>query len=163
MGVCFCPGDYRSFLLKMLPENQEIIRPGNFVDENGQFIARHKGYLFYTIGQRRKLGIQLNYPVFVKDILPEKNTVVLAKEENIYRQTMLLKDWCLQNPEEVIGQKNIIVKIRYKKQHNYGIVSYAENRRLKVVFDELVAAVAPGQAACFYLGDRVVGGGIIEK
>lgn len=163
MGVCFCPGDYRPFLLKMLPPNQKIIRPGNFVGESGQFIGRHKGYPFYTIGQRRKLGVQLNYPVFVKDIIPEKNMVVLAKEENIYQQTMFLKEWRLHNPEEVIGQKNIIVKIRYKKQHNYGIISYTENDRLKVTFDEPVAAVAPGQAACFYIEDRVVGGGIIEK
>ncbi len=163
MGVCFCPGDYRPFLLKTLPPNQEIIRPGNFVNENGQFIGRHKGYPFYTIGQRRQLGIQLNYPVFVKEIIPEKNVVVLAKEENMYRQTMFLKEWTLQSPVEVIEKQNIIVKIRYKKQHNYGIVSYAENNRLKVIFDKPVAAVAPGQAACFYIRDRVVGGGIIEN
>ncbi len=162
MGVCFCPGDYRSFLLKMLPPTQEIIRPGNFVDESGQFIGRHKGYPFYTVGQRRQLGIQLNHPVFVKDIIPEKNMVVLAKEENLYRQTMFLKEWILQNPAEVIEKKEVIVKIRYKKQHNYGIVTYAENDRLKIVFDKPVAAIAPGQAACLYIHDRVVGGGIIE-
>ncbi len=161
MGVCFCPGDYRPFLLKMLPQNQEAIRPGNFVDENGQFIGRHKGYPFYTVGQRRKLNIQLNYPVFVKEIIPEKNQVVLAKEENIYRQTMFLKDWVMQNPGEVIEKPDIVVKIRYKKQHNYGTVTCLENNLLKVVFDQPVAAVAPGQAACFYIRDRVVGGGII--
>jgi len=161
MGVCFCPGDYRPFLLKMLPPNQEIIRPGNFVDETGQFIGRHKGYPFYTVGQRRKLDIRVNYPVFVKEIVPEKNLVVLAKEENMYEQTMFLKDWVLQNPEEVIEKQNIIVKIRYKKQHNYGLVTYSENNLLKVFFDQPVAAIAPGQAACFYILDRVVGGGII--
>ena len=162
MGVCFCPGDYRSFLLKMLPPNQEIIRPGNFVDENGQFMGRHKGYPFYTVGQRRGLGVQFKHPVFVKKIIPEKNIVVLAKEENIYQQSMLLKEWVLQNPIEVIEKQEIIVKIRYKKQRNYGIITYAENNRLKVIFDKPVAAVTPGQAACFYIRDRVAGGGIIE-
>ncbi|MDR1730316.1 MAG: tRNA 2-thiouridine(34) synthase MnmA [Prevotellaceae bacterium] len=161
MGVCFCPGDYRSFLLKMLPQNQEIIRPGNFVDDNGLFVGRHRGYPFYTVGQRRKLDIQFNYPVFVKEIIPEKNQVVLAKEENMYLQTMFLKDWVLQNSEEVIEKPNIIVKIRYKKQHNYGMITYSENNLLKVVFDQPVAAIAPGQAACFYISDRVAGGGII--
>ncbi len=163
MGVCFCPGDYRSFLLKMLPGGQNIIRPGNFIDENGEFIARHKGYPFYTVGQRRKLNVQLNYPVFVKDIIPEKNIVVLAKEDDIYQQTMLLEKWKIHNPAEVIGQEGIVVKIRYKKQHNYGMVTYGEDGRLKVIFDKPVAAIAPGQAACFYIEDRVVGGGIIEQ
>ena len=75
LGVCFCPMDYRTFLRRELPENS--IRPGKFFDETGNFIAYHEGYPFYTIGQRRGLGINLNRAVFVKDIFPEENKVIL--------------------------------------------------------------------------------------
>ena len=89
LGVCFCPMDYRSFLKNWLDKNDqlftahgqkwsEIVRRGRFVDETGHFIAWHEGYPFYTIGQRRGLGIHLNRPVFVKDIFPEKNEIVLT-------------------------------------------------------------------------------------
>ena len=76
LGVCFCPMDYRTFLHKELPEGS--ILPGKFFDEMGNFIARHKGYPFYTIGQRRGLGIDLNRAVFVKEIIPAENKVILS-------------------------------------------------------------------------------------
>jgi tRNA-specific 2-thiouridylase len=162
MGVCFCPRDYRSFLQRMM-SGRELIRPGNFLDENGKFIGRHKGYPFYTVGQRRGLGITSSSPVFVKEIIPDENVVVLAAEEKMYKQSMWLSDWNVHVPDEVFNQENIIVKIRYKKQLNYGWITCEKGNLLKVEFDFPVAAIAPGQAACFYKDGRVVGGGIIEE
>lgn len=84
LGVCFCPMDYRTFLRRELPENS--IRPGKFFDETGNFIAYHEGYPFYTIGQRRGLGIDLNRAVFVKDIFPEENKVILSNLKALEKQ-----------------------------------------------------------------------------
>jgi tRNA-specific 2-thiouridylase len=163
MGICFCPHDYRSFLLKQLPANYELIRPGNFVDEKGKFIGRHKGYPFYTVGQRRGLGITTSCPVFVKEIIPTENVVVLTTQDEMYKTTMWLSGWNIHNPDEVFDRQGVIVKIRYKKQADYGFITLEQDGLLKVEFDKPVAAIAPGQAACFYLGKRVVGGGIIER
>ena len=88
---------------------------GRFVDEKGNFIAWHEGYPFYTIGQRRGLGIHLNRPVFVKEIDPEKNEVMLASLSSLEKTEMWLKDWNLVNQERTLGRSDIIVKIRYRK------------------------------------------------
>lgn len=84
LGVCFCPMDYRTFLHKELPEGS--ILPGKFFDEMGNFIARHKGYPFYTIGQRRGLDIDLNRAVFVKEIIPAENKVILSDLKALEKQ-----------------------------------------------------------------------------
>ena len=96
LGVCFCPMDYRTFLHKELPEGS--ILPGKFFDEMGNFIARHKGYPFYTIGQRRGLGIDLNRAVFVKEIIPAENKVILSDLKALEKTEMKLKEWRITNP-----------------------------------------------------------------
>ena len=101
IGVCFCPMDYRSFLKNWLVRNgqtwSEMVRRGRFVDEKGNFIAWHEGYPFYTIGQRRGLGIHLNRPVFVKEINVEKNEVILSSLSALEKTEMWLKDWNIVN------------------------------------------------------------------
>ena len=116
IGVCFCPMDYRTFLRRELPENS--IRPGKFFDETGNFIAYHEGYPFYTIGQRRGLGINLNRAVFVKDIFPEENKVILSNLKALEKTEMTLKDWNITNPDALLCKNDVIVKIRYRKQAN---------------------------------------------
>ena len=94
MGVCFCPLDYRSFLKREVPETL-LSGKGRFVDEKGDFLGWHEGYPFYTVGQRRGLGIHLNKAVFVKETRVESNEVVLAPLSSLYRQEMWLGDWNL--------------------------------------------------------------------
>lgn len=159
LGVCFCPMDYRSFLRKELPEG--IIIPGKFYDEKGNYLAKHEGYPFYTIGQRRGLGIDLNRPVFVKEIIPTENKVILGDLKSLEKMEFHLKDWNLINPERVLGKDNIIVKIRYRKQANRCMVSLAPDRTLHIRLNEPLTAIASGQAAAFYREDVVLGGGII--
>ena len=186
IGVCFCPMDYRTFLKdwlvrngQMLVSNSEAsinnsqtsgsdkqtwsdrIRRGRFVDEKGTFIAWHEGYPFYTIGQRRGLGIHLNRPVFVKEIDPEKNEVVLASLSSLEKTEMWLKDWNLVNQERTLGRSDIIVKIRYRKQENYGTITVTSDHLLHVQLHEPLTAIAPGQAAAFYGDGLLLGGGII--
>ena len=186
IGVCFCPMDYRTFLKdwlvrngQMLVSNSEAsinnsqtsgsdkqtwsdrIRRGRFVDEKGNFIAWHEGYPFYTIGQRRGLGIHLNRPVFVKEIDPEKNEVMLASLSSLEKTEMWLKDWNLVNQERTLGRSGIIVKIRYRKQENYGTITVTSDHLLHVQLHEPLTAIAPGQAAAFYGDGLLLGGGII--
>ena len=186
IGVCFCPMDYRTFLKDWLVRNGQMsvsnseasinnsqtsgsdkqawsdrIRRGRFVDEKGNFIAWHEGYPFYTIGQRRGLGIHLNRPVFVKEIDPEKNEVVLASLSSLEKTEMWLKDWNLVNQERTLGRSDIIVKIRYRKQENHGTITVTSDHLLHVQLHEPLTAIAPGQAAAFYGDGLLLGGGII--
>lgn len=186
IGVCFCPMDYRSFLKEWLVRNgqgqvsfgqgqvsfgqtqvrkcqpwSEMVRRGRFVDEKGNFIAWHEGYPFYTIGQRRGLGIHLNRPVFVKEIFPEKNEVVLGDLKSLEKTEMLLKDWNIINKERLLGHDDIIVKIRYRKQENHCTVTITPDNLLHIQLHEPLTAIAPGQAAAFYKDNLLLGGGII--
>lgn len=139
-----------------------VITPGYFYDETGTVVGRHEGFPFYTIGQRRGLGLQhLNRAVFVKDIIPEENKVVVAPLSALEKSEMVLKDWNITNPALLFGQNDIIVKIRYRKQANHCTVTLTPDNLLHVQLHEPLTSVAPGQAAAFYKEDIVLGGGII--
>ncbi len=159
LGVCFCPMDYRTFLRRELPEGS--ISAGKFFDEMGHFIARHEGYPFYTIGQRRGLGIDLNRAVFVKEIIPEANKVILSDRKALEKTEMTLKEWNINNPTLLLDRDDVIVKIRYRKQANRCTVTLQPDNTLHVQLHEPLTAIAAGQAAAFYRDDVVLGGGII--
>ncbi len=163
LGVCFCPMDYRTFLRKNNAYQRMSIPRGKFLDESGEFIAWHEGYPFYTIGQRRGLGIDLNKAVFVKAIRPETNEVVLGTLQSLVKQTMWLKDWHTIDEKRLFTATNLIVKIRYRKQLNHCGVSLTRDNLLRVDLRELLTAVAEGQAAAFYDGELLIGGGIIVR
>ena len=163
IGVCFCPMDYRSFLKRYLQSGLSSIRieRGKFVDEKGNFIAWHEGYPFYTIGQRRGLGIDLNRAVFVKEIFPAENKIVLSSLKALEKTEMWLKDWNIIDDSRLFGHDDIIVKIRYRKQENHCRVELDERGLLHLSLLEPLTAVAPGQAAAFYKDGLLLGGGII--
>lgn len=160
IGVCFCPMDYRTFLRNNVATD---IQKGQFVDEDGSFIAQHEGYPFYTIGQRRGLGIDLNQAVFVKDIIPSENRVVLSNLKSLEQTEMYLKSWNIINPSLLLDRDDVIVKIRYRKQTNRCTVTLQPDNTLHVQLHEPLTSVAAGQAAAFYRDDVVLGGGIIIK
>mgnify|MGYP000811763355 FL=1 len=139
------------------------VKRGRFVDEKGDFIAWHEGYPFYTVGQRRGLGIHLNRAVFVKEIRPEKNEVVLASLQALEKTEMFLKDWNIVNRERLLGHADIIVKIRYRKQENHCTVTVTPDNFLHVQLHEPLTAIASGQAAAFYKDGLLLGGGIIVE
>ncbi|MBQ7952693.1 MAG: tRNA 2-thiouridine(34) synthase MnmA [Alistipes sp.] len=160
IGVCFCPMDYRTFLRNNVATD---IQKGQFVDEDGNFIAQHEGYPFYTIGQRRGLGIDLNQAVFVKDIIPSENRVVLSNLKSLEQTEMYLKSWNIINPSLLLDRDDVIVKIRYRKQANRCTVTLLPDNTLHVQLHEPLTSIAAGQAAAFYRDDVVLGGGIIIK
>jgi tRNA-specific 2-thiouridylase len=162
--ICFVPdNDYRGFLKRRIPGLEEEVDGGNFVDKHGNILGKHKGYPFYTIGQRKGLDIALGYPAFVTAIDPNTNTVVLGLEEDLRQQHMFVAklNWQKWDASE-ISSSEAVTKIRYK---DTGMLSglRAEGDQVAVTFFEPVKGIAPGQSAVFYDGDDVIGGGIIQR
>jgi tRNA-specific 2-thiouridylase len=161
--ICFVPdNDYRGFLKRRVDGLEEQVNGGNFVLRDGTIVGHHKGYPFYTIGQRKGLDIALGRPVFVTEIIPETNTVVLGNEEELNRSEMTVAGINLIKYDHIPEGMEAISKIRYKDK---GALSnlYNENGKVKVNFYEQVKGIAPGQSAVFYEGDDVIAGGIIQR
>ena len=161
MEVCFIKGDYSDFLREQCPELDSDIGPGWFGNSEGVKLGKHKGAPYYTIGQRRGLGIQLNRAVFVKEIHPETNEVVLASLKSLEKSEMWLKDWNIVDESRLLGCDDVIVKIRYRKQENHCSVTITPEGLLHIRLHEPLSAIAEGQAAAFYKDGLLLGGGII--
>lgn len=161
--ICFVPdNDYRGFLKRKVDGLEQRVDGGNFVNREGKILGKHKGYPFYTIGQRKGLEIAVGEPLYVISIHPETNTVVLGKEEELNRKGMWVRGLNMGKYAELTNPLEAVTKIRYK---NAGTAStlYQEGNRMKVIFDADVKGIAPGQSAVFYEGDDVIGGGWIES
>lgn len=161
LGACFCDGDYRPFLKSLLEEPASVIFPGNFIDENGQVLGRHEGFPLYTVGQRRGL-VYLNRKVFVKEIYPQTNQVVLAPHASLYKRAFYIHQVNVVSVSDFGNEFDIFCRIRYRKQNTLCRVDFLENNRALVVLAEPLDAIAPGQTAVFYRNGRVLGGGFIE-
>jgi tRNA-specific 2-thiouridylase len=161
--ICFIPdNDYRSFLKKRVDGLEERVAGGHFVDKEGHVLGVHKGYPFYTIGQRKGLEIALGEPMFVTDINPVNNTVVLGRKEDLEEKEMWVKDFNLIKFARIPDDRAFVTRIRYKDQGAPARIRH-DGDRLKVLFETKVYAIAPGQSAVIYDGDDLVGGGIIER
>ncbi len=161
--ICFVPdNDYRGFLKRKVNGLEERVNGGWFVDKTGRQLGRHKGYPFYTIGQRKGLDIALGHPVYVTGIDPDRNVVVLGEEEDLNKTEMLVNKINWIKYEGVAPETEALTKIRYK---DTGALSYLTpaGSGMQVVFPEKVKGIAPGQSAVFYEGDDVIGGGIIQR
>jgi len=161
LGACFCSGDYRPFLKKQLAEPDRFIYPGNFIDENGTVLGRHEGFPLYTVGQRRGL-IHLNRKVFVKQILPDTNEVVLAPLANMYKTQFLIRDVNVVDKSLFTMEFDLLCRIRYRKQNTLSRVIFLENNTARVELAEPLESIAPGQTAVFYKDGRILGGGFIS-
>ncbi len=161
--ICFVPdNDYRGFLKRNVDGLEEKVNGGNFVDTSGKILGKHKGYPFYTIGQRKGLDIALGKPVFVVNIIPETNTVVLGEAHELQESEMMVKGINWVKYDGLLDAKEAVTKIRYRDPGSNSILT-PMGIDLKVTFDHAVNSIAPGQSAVFYEGDDVIGGGIIHK
>ncbi|MBS1762005.1 MAG: tRNA 2-thiouridine(34) synthase MnmA [Bacteroidetes bacterium] len=161
--ICFVPdNDYRGFLKRKVPGLEQQVEGGNFVDNNGKFLGKHKGYPFYTVGQRKGLDIALGKPAFVTKIIPETNTVVLGDEQDLREIDMYVSKINWMKYDSVYDGFEAVTKIRYKDSGALSSLSTYENG-IKVRFFEPVKGIAPGQSAVFYEGNDVIGGGIIQR
>jgi len=161
--ICFVPdNDYRGFLKRRVPGLEEKVNGGNFVDATGNILGKHKGYTFYTIGQRKGLDIALGKPVFVTKIDPETNTVVLGDEQDLEKNEMIVSKLNIQKYDSITTGMEAVTKIRYKDKGTLSNL-YPDNGTIKVQFYENAKGIAPGQSAVFYENDDVIGGGIIQR
>ena len=162
--ICFVPdNDYRGFLKRRVEGLEERVKGGNFVLEDGKVVGKHEGYPFYTIGQRKGLGIALGTPMFVTEIRKETNEVVLGHEKSLDKDGMMVGKLVMQKYADLNGMSlETNTKIRYKHDGSPATITQ-EGDKMKVIFHEPVSGIAPGQAAVFYEGDDVVGGGWIMK
>lgn len=156
--ICFVPdGDYGTFI----KESTNVVIPeGDFVDNMGNVIGRHKGITNYTIGQRKGLGIALGVPAYVTAIDKANNRVVIGSNEDLFKKSVLIKDYNPMGLGKITDEVRCFGKLRYNQQKSPCIIR-PKGEYIEAVFDEPQRAVTPGQAAVFYDDNYVVGGGII--
>lgn len=157
--ACFLPEEgNKAFLKKHLGELE-----GDFVDINGRVIGTHSGYWFYTIGQRKGLGISSNEKLYVKEKLSESNRVVLSPQKDIYTRFMKV-DNIVESEDNIFKEgKEFLVQIRYRDKQTKCRIVKKEGKMILVELDKPKMAITPGQAAVFYKGEKIVGGGEISK
>ena len=161
--ICFVPdNDYRAFLNNKVPGLAQQVAGGNFVLQDGTVLGQHKGYPFYTVGQRKGLEIALGEPMFVLDIQPDKNEVVLGKIGELEKQDAIVRGFNLVKYENILTPIDSLTKIRYKDKGTMSSI-VQEADYMKVDFYSPVSGLAPGQSAVFYEGNDLIGGGIISK
>lgn len=162
--ICFVPdNDYRGFLKRRVEGLTEKVAGGEFVLEDGTVVGKHEGYPFYTIGQRKGLGIALGYPVFVTEIQKDTNRVVLGTYKELTKDDMWVSKLNMVKYADLLGKPtHSVTKVRYKDAGAPALIEQVDNR-MKVLFHEGVNAIAPGQAAVFYEGYDVIGGGWITS
>jgi tRNA-specific 2-thiouridylase len=161
--ICFVPdNDYRGFLKRRVEGLEEKVAGGWFVDQSGKRLGKHKGYPFYTVGQRKGLEIALGKPAYVTAINPDTNTVVLGDENDLDQNDMQVIKMNWGKYAGITDGMEAITKIRYKDK---GAISnlYTADNGIDVRFHEPVKSIAPGQSAVFYEGNDVIGGGVIQR
>ena len=163
MEVCFVERDYRDFLRQQLPDLAEQVKGGAYVDAGGRKLGEHQGVPFYTVGQRKGLGIALGNPAYVLRLNPEKNTIVLGSEEELRTSCLLTEVPEVVNEAEFFSTQDLTVRIRYHSKPVACKVYRLDDGRMLVETAEQVSAVTPGQSAVFYIGNRLVGGAYIAS
>jgi tRNA-uridine 2-sulfurtransferase len=160
--ICFVPdNDYRGFLKRRVPGLEEKVRGGHFVNAKGEILGEHEGYPFYTVGQRKGLGGGFKTPMFVTEIRPESNIVVLGEVDELLRNGLMASQINLMKYPEIKDGMEVVTQVRYNDR---GVMSsiYNRGKDIYVEFHANVKGIAPGQSVVFYEGDDVVGGGIIN-
>jgi tRNA-specific 2-thiouridylase len=163
--ICFVPdNDYRGFLKRKVEGLEEKVDGGYFVDVQGNILGKHKGYPFYTIGQRKGLEIALGEPQYVVEIRPETNTVVLGAKDDLKSKKMWVKNPNIIKYESLPNEGlEVITKIRYKDKGALSTIQKQPNNKILVEFYDEVTGIAPGQSAVFYENNDLIGGAFIDK
>jgi tRNA-specific 2-thiouridylase len=158
--ICFVPDrDYGRFLRERLPE---AFKPGPIVDATGKVLGRHDGILKYTVGQRKGMGIAAAHPLYVIAVDAARNTIVAGTNAELYRDRLVASDVNWIAGDRLTEPREAAVKIRYKHAEAKARLAPQDEGRIHVEFEKPQRAITPGQAAVFYDGEVVLGGGTIE-
>lgn len=159
--ICFVTdNDYHRFILEKTGEN---IKPGPFLDTKGNILGEHNGIAYYTVGQRKGLGITFGEPMYVVGINPGKNAVILGRNEDVFAEELIASDNNFILYEGIADPIKVQAKIRYSAKPAPAEIFPVEPGIIKVRFDEPQRAITPGQAVVYYSGEYVVGGGTIDR
>lgn len=159
--ICFVESrNYAKFLEEVAPE---VLKPGPILDMEGNIIGEHRGIAFYTIGQRRRIGVAKGKPQYVIRIEPERNAIIVGSEQDLYAGSLIATDFNLIAYEELPGEIAVTAKIRYNMKASPARLSLLADGRALVRFDKPQRAITPGQAVVCYQEEDVVGGGTIDK
>lgn len=153
--ICFIEKDYRDFIV-----DKVTLIPGQVVDKENKILGTHKGLPFYTIGQRKGLGISAGRPIYVIDLDVENNRLIVDDEIHLQQKSLLARDNNFIYIEKLDQPMKVEVKIRYKAKYAPATIS-PQGDLIKVDFDQPQRAITRGQSVVYYIGDYVVGGGII--
>lgn len=157
--ICFVPDqDYATFIEEY---SGKRIPQGNFINTKGEVIGRHKGITHYTIGQRKGLNLAMGHPVFVVEIRPETNEVVIGEGDEVFGHTLYANHLNFMSIEDLDGEMEVMAKIRYNHKGSPCIIKRVEEDKVLCTFPDPQRAITPGQAVVFYDGDYVLGGGTI--
>lgn len=158
--ICFIPdGDYAAFLEQHTGTHPE---PGRFVDKYGNHLGKHKGLIHYTVGQRRGLGIAAEKPLYVTELRPETNTVVIGASEELFSTVLTARDINFIPFDRLDAPLRVRAKIRYRQQEQPATVTQLDADTIRVEFESPQRAITKGQSVVLYDGDVVIGGGTIK-
>ncbi len=158
--ICFVPDqDYAAFIEREAPDRVPV--PGNFVTADGRVLGKHKGITHYTVGQRRGLEIAAGHRIFVTQIRPDTNEVVLGENEDTFTSTVECDKVNFMSIEDLTEKRRVLAKIRYNHKGEYCTIEKKPDGHVLCTFERPVRASTPGQAVVFYEDDHVLGGGTI--
>lgn len=161
MEICFIPDkDYANFIKR---STGITVPKGNYVSKEGEILGQHQGIIHYTVGQRKGLNLAMGHPVFVTEIRPDTNEVVIGDNEDVFAPALLCSHLNAMSVPEFTEGMEVVAKIRYNHKGAPAVIKSVDGDRMLVEFREPQRAITPGQAVVFYQGDYVAGGGIIEK
>lgn len=159
--ICFIDNnDYGKFLAEISPDT---MRPGNIIDMEGNRVGMHRGIAFYTVGQRKGMGLPFGKPFYVIRIEKDTNTVIVGEEKDTFGKELYADNIVWTSGRKPTTEFSAEVKVRYSSETTPAVVYPENDGRVLVKFKRPVRSITPGQSAVLYKGNVVVGGGIIEN
>ncbi|MDE6620113.1 MAG: tRNA 2-thiouridine(34) synthase MnmA [Lachnospiraceae bacterium] len=160
--ICFVPdNDYAAVVQK--EAGDRVPASGNFVTAEGEILGQHKGIIHYTVGQRKGLNLAMGHPVFVTEIRPDTNEVVIGEAKDVFTDLLVCDDLNFMAVADITEPMEVTAKIRYSHAGETCVIEKLQNGQVKCSFQKPVRAVTPGQAVVFYQDDHVLGGGTIVR
>ncbi len=166
MGVCFLQNmDYRDFLKTYYPEKTQKIKKGVVKDETGQFIGTHEGFIYYTVGQKRGLNLEVSRSAYISKINYKKNELTVGIKKSLYHYHIKLENIHLVNPKSIYKDTQLMINIRGLglNPEEPAKVKFIDEKSIELELSIPAWAVAPGQPVVFYENDILLGGGTAEE
>lgn len=162
--ICFVTDDnYRNFLRAEVPDIDNLLPSGDILDKTGKKIGVHNGLYNYTVGQRKGLGVALGSPAYVVELMKDSNSLIVGQRSELYHKECIVSELNFTKYDDFNDGTPVICKTRYRNAGDAARLYHHNENSVKVVFDNGIFAITPGQSAVFYENDDLIGGGIIDK